>query len=316
MIELREHFPLAPCTTFGIGGPARFYAEVAGLAELREALSFARAEGLPFFLMGGGSNLLISDAGFPGLVIRNTGRALNREGTDVEVEAGVVLIDLVRSCASWGLAGVATLAGIPGLVGGALRGNAGAYGGSLGEVCTSVRVLDAGSLEERIVSRAECRFGYRDSRFKQDPALVVLGTRLSLAPAPVEELEERVAETLAKRAARRLDCEQSVGSYFTNPVVSDRALVARFEAEQRVAAREGRLPAGWLIDQAGLRNLRVGGAQVSGIHANYLINTGGASARDVLELARLVKERVLSQTGVRLVEEVSRIGFSAGELAD
>lgn len=316
MITLKEQIPLAPSTTFGIGGAARFYAEVADARELREALDFARHQGLPFFLMGGGSNLLVSDAGFPGVVLKSTGRGVRREGAEVVVEAGVELIGLVHRCAEWGLAGVETLAGIPGLVGGAVRGNAGAYGGSLGEACASVRVLDAETLEERTLSGEECRFGYRDSRFKRDPVLVVLETRLRLTPAPVGELKERVAATLAKRAARRLDCERSVGSYFTNPSVADRDLVARFESEQRVRAREGRLPAGWLIDQAGLRNLRVGGAQVSGVHANYLINTGGANAHDVLTLARLVKERVCAATGVRLVEEVSRLGFRPEELSD
>lgn len=315
MIEPKENVLLAPFTSFGIGGPARYLAEVRDADQLREALRFARDQGLPFFLMGGGSNILVSDRGFGGVVIRLSGGAVRREGNEVEAEAGVDLTGLVHATADWGLSGAEPLAGIPGLVGGAVRGNAGAYGGSLGEVCQTVRVLDSGTLEELSLGGQACRFAYRNSRFKEEPGLVVLSARLVLTPAPVEETRQRVAATLAKRAARNLQCEGSVGSFFMNPRVEDQELIARFEQHQKVHSREGRIPAGWLIDQASLRGERVGGAQISALHANYLVNAGGASARDVLLLARLVKERVRQATGVRLEEEVSRLGFSAEELA-
>jgi len=306
--------PLAPLTSFGIGGPARFLVQAAGPAEVRLALAFAAQRGLPFFLMGGGSNLLVSDQGFGGVVIRMGCGGMRREGTTVEVEAGADLTGLVHATADWGLAGLEPLAGIPGLVGGAVRGNAGAYGGCLGECCESVRLLDATTFEEQELSGAECDFAYRTSRVKEHPEFVVLSVRLALKPAPVAEIRQRVAATLAKRAARGLQCERSVGSFFMNPTVRDPELIARFEAEQKVRSREGRLPAGWLIDLAGLRNERVGAVQVSARHANYLVNLGGATAREVLLLARLVKERVFLATGVHLQEEVCRLGFLPRDL--
>ena len=312
MITLQENIPLAPCTSFGIGGPARYLVEAGSADQLREALLLARQKGVDYYLLGGGTNLLISDSGFDGLVIRIKFDAVRWEGEEIEAEAGVDLTGLVHQCATWGLSGMEPLAGIPGLLGGAVRGNAGAYGGSIGELCGSVRALDSAMLEFVTLSRAECRFGYRDSRFKREPGLIVVSALLALAPAPVAEIRQRVAATLARRAARNLQCEQSVGSFFMNPVVADAALIERFESDQKARSRDGRIPAGWLIDQAGLRNLRVGAAMVSALHANYLVNTGGARAEEVLLLARAIKERVRAVTGVKLQEEVSCLGFPAG----
>jgi UDP-N-acetylmuramate dehydrogenase len=314
MIPLKEQIPLAPFTSLGVGGPARYFAEARSLDELREALETARERGLPFYLLGGGSNLMISDRGLPGLVVRMLCDAVQRLPDGVRAEAGADLTALVHQAADWGLAGLEPLAGIPGSLGGAVRGNAGAYGGSISEVCAEVTVLDARSLELANFPPEECRFSYRSSRFKEDAALIVVAARLRLEPAAAEEIREQVAATLARRAARHLSCCGSAGSFFMNPLVRDRALLERFEREQQVRSREGRIPAGWLIDQAGLRSLKVGAAQVSPWHANYLVNTGGASARELLELARLVKVRVKAATGVELAEEVSRLGFAPDEL--
>jgi len=316
MITLKENIPLAPFTSFDIGGPARYLAEAADTDQLREALRLARERGLPFSILGGGTNLLVSDSGFEGLVIRLTCAALRRLGDGIEAEAGADLTGLVHQAATWGLSGLESLAGIPGLVGGAVRGNAGAYGGCIGDACSFVVGLNTETLEITEIDGADCAFSYRNSRFKQESEFVVISTRLKLTPGPVEEIRQKNQATLERRAARHLECERSVGSFFMNPTVQDSALIRRFEADQKAHSREGRIPAGWLIDQAGLRNLQVGAAQVSARHANYLVNNGGASARDVLALAHIIKERVLAETGVRLEEEVSRLGFAAGELLD
>jgi UDP-N-acetylmuramate dehydrogenase len=309
MTIFKENIPLAPFTSFGIGGPARYLAEVSSADELREALLFAREKGLAYYLLGGGTNLLVSDSGFDGLVIRVQFDAIRQTARGVEAEAGADLTELVHQAADWGLGGVEALAGIPGLLGGAVRGNAGAYGGCIAEVCSSVRALDARTLQFLTLSREECCFGYRDSRFKREPGLIVVSATLVLEPGSPEEIRSRVAATLQRRAARNLQCAKSVGSFFMNPAVSDNALVERFESEQNVRSRDSRIPAGWLIDQAGLRNLSIGAAAVSALHANYLVNTGGASAQQVLALARIIKERVRAATGVQLREEVSCLGF-------
>jgi UDP-N-acetylmuramate dehydrogenase len=313
MITVKENIPLAPFTTFGIGGPARFLVQAGSAAELREALLFARQRGVAFYLIGGGSNLLVSDSGFDGLAILVKFAAVRRAGAGIAAEAGADLTGLVRQAAAWGLSGMESLAGIPGLLGGAVRGNAGAYGGSIGEVCATVRVLDSETLDFADLDREECRFAYRSSRFKRDPRLLVVSAQLALASAPAEEIRDRVEATLARRAARHLQCDRSAGSFFMNPMVSDAALIERFQSDQQVRCRDGRIPAGWLIDQTGLRQQRIGAAMVSSLHANYLINTGGARAEEIVTLARLIKERVRAATGVQLQEEVSCLGFPPAE---
>ena len=309
MLSFAENISLAPYTSFQIGGPARYLTEVRSSDELREALLFARSRGVGFYLLGGGTNLLVSDGGFDGLIIRMNLDAVSLAGRLIEAEAGADLTGVVHRATEWGLSGLESLAGIPGMLGGAVRGNAGAYGGCIGELCISVQALNTTTLELVAFGREECRFSYRDSRFKRDPGLIVVSAQLGLEHGSVEQIRLRVEATLAKRAARNLQCEKSVGSFFMNPVVHDAELIGRFESEQKVRSRDGRIPAGWLIDQAGLRNLRVGAAMVSALHANYLINTGGARSEEILTLARLVKERVLKVTGVQLQEEVSCLGF-------
>jgi len=313
MIAIQENVPLAPFTSLKIGGPARFFATAANVEQLREALLFARERGVPFAVLGGGSNLLVSDQGFQGLVLRLQMEQALVSGCEIEVEAGVDLNGLVQLTAQWGLSGMESLAGIPGLVGGALRGNAGAYGSSIGEVARTVRAFDAESLELLALSREECAFSYRSSRFKLDPRLIVVSALLLLTPDDPETVRSRIEATIAKRTAKNLQCEKSVGSFFMNPVVTDQELIRRFEADQKLHCRECRIPAGWLIDKSGLRNTRVGAAMVSALHANYLINSGAASAEEMVRLARLVKSKVREAMGVQLQEEVSCLGFQVGQ---
>lgn len=311
MITIQENLPLAPLTSLEIGGPARFFVQVETVAELREALLFAQREMIPFAILGGGTNVLVSDHGFDGLVIRMRLPKVELSGERVSAEAGVDLTALVHQTAQWGLAGMESLAGIPGLVGGAVRGNAGAYGSCIAEITETVQALHADTLELLVLEREACNFGYRDSLFKKEPGLIVVSVDLMLRRGDPEQIASRVAATIAKRAARNLQCDRSVGSFFMNPVVADPELVRSFESDQQVVCREGRIPAGWLIDRTGLRNRRVGGAMVSALHANYLINTGSASAEEMLRLACLVKSEVREAMGVELREEVSSLGFPA-----
>ncbi len=308
MIDIQKNVPLAPFTSLEIGGPARFLATVATLAELREALLFARDQRLPFRVLGGGTNLLVSDDGFDGVIVRLKFEQVRLAEDRVQAEAGVDLTWLVRRTAQWGLCGMESLAGIPGLLGGAVRGNAGAYGSCIGEVAEKVFALHAESLELKIMDREECSFAYRNSLFKREPRLIVVSALLHLSPGDAGEAEGRAEATIAKRIARKLQCQKSVGSFFMNPVVSDQELIRRFEEDQKVHCRDGRIPAGWLIDQAGLRGAKVGAAMVSSLHANYLINSDKASAREMVRLAGLVRSGVLDAMGVLLQEEVSYLG--------
>ena len=309
-VIIEEEILLAPFTTFQIGGPARYFARARTVQQVRQALRFAQDQALSFCFLGGGSNLLVSDDGFEGLVILLLMDAVSVEGATVSVEAGYDLNRLVLDAAQWGLSGLESLAGIPGTVGGAVRGNAGAYGGAMGDVVTSVTVLDTATLDVVAMPREACSFAYRDSLFKHDPWLAVMGAVLTLTSADPAEIRASIEQTIAKREAKQLSCDRSAGSFFMNPVVQDAELIRSFEAEQGVRCRECRIPAGWLIERAGMRNLRVGGAAVSHRHANYLVNTGDATAAQMMELARQVKAGVRERLGVLLQEEVSTLGFT------
>lgn len=310
MIAIQENVPLAPFTSLDIGGPARFFACAKNVTELREALLFARRQGLSFRIIGGGTNMLVSDAGFDGLIIRLKFEGIGVSGDRVLAEAGVDLTELVQRTAQWGFSGMESLAGIPGLLGGAVRGNAGAYGSCIGEVTETVFALQAETLELLALDREVCAFAYRSSRFKRDPLLIVVSALLALLPGDAAESRSKVEGTIAKRIARNLQCQKSVGSFFMNPLVTDEQLIRRFETDQKVFCREGRIPAGWLIDQAGLRNTRIGGATVSALHANYLINAEKATACEMVRLASLIKSGVRATLGVQLQEEVSYLGIA------
>lgn len=310
MTNIEENVPLAQYTSLQIGGAARFFVTASSVAELREALLFARRERVPYGILGGGTNLLVSDSGFDGLMIKLKLEEAAVSGGGITAEAGVDLTALVQRTPEWGLSGMESLAGIPGLVGGAVRGNAGAYGSCIADLVESVLAIDAETLDLVNFPQQECRFAYRSSRFKTDRRFIVLAAQLMLRPGDGLEITQKIDAVLAKRHAKNLQCEKSVGSFFMNPVVTDSDLIKKFESDQQVHCRENRIPAGWLIDQAGLRNTRVGAAMVSALHANYLINTGNASAEEMLELAHLIKRTVRAATGVQLQEEVSLLGFT------
>jgi UDP-N-acetylmuramate dehydrogenase len=309
MIAIKKDVALAPFTSFQIGGPARYFTEVADAEQLQEALLFARDRDLPYRILGGGTNVLVNDSGFPGLVIKASLSGLTVAGSALEAEAGVELMRVVQHAAACGLSGIESLAGIPGSLGGAVRGNAGAYGTSIGDVVVSVQALDMEKREVVLLGREECSFRYRDSFFKRRGDMVVLCARLALCHASPPDIFRKVEETVAKRLAKNLQAERSVGSYFMNPVISDPALIEAFETERKLRCRDNRIPAGWFIDTLGLRNKKMGGAMVSEKHANYIINTGGASASDVLRLADAIKTQVRERMGIELHEEVCYVGF-------
>lgn len=309
MLPIQSAVPLAPFTTFKIGGPAEYFVEAATVAQFVEALDFAKEKGWPVFVLAGGSNLLIADRGIRGLVIRLANRSLRVHGETITADAGAVLLDVVQAASAAGLAGLERLAGIPGTFGGAIRGNAGAFGMEIGAAVSRVKAYDrkAGSLRE--FSRADCAFGYRTSRFKLEPELLILSAELRLAPGERAELERINHETIERREAKHPQGALCAGSFFMNPIVQDERLLAEFEHDTGTPSKDGKLPAGWLIDHAGLRGKQIGGAQVSPKHPNYFINTGNATAEDIIMLASVVKQRVRTELGVELKEEVQMVGF-------
>jgi UDP-N-acetylmuramate dehydrogenase len=256
---------------------------------------------MPWFLLGSGSNVLFADRGFEGMVIVNRIEGALDEGAErIQTGAGLELMEVVRLAESRGLAGFESLAGIPGSVGGAVVGNAGAYGRNIGELVESVDLIT----EEGKVERAGpewLEFDYRDSRLKRCTA-VVLSAWFRLVQGTREDLSRTIEETLATRAEKHPPHDAATaGSFFKNlPPVEP--------GGRRVAA-------GLILDQAGVKGLSVGDAYVYEKHANIVVNRGNATARDILELTGIMKQRAYRHANVILEEEVRRIGFEAGELS-
>lgn len=309
MFALRENVPLAPLTTFKVGGKARYYSEASCAIELSEAFDYAEKHKIPLCIIGGGSNLLISDKGFPGMVIRIVHGGIRVSGERLEVGAGMRLFDVVLAAEGASLKGIEKLAGIPGSFGGAVRGNAGAFGTEIGEFVLSVKALDRHTGMVHEYTHDQCEFSYRTSIFKKNSSLVVLSAELRLSPGDMGELKKTRIETMATRESKHPQDAKCAGSFFMNPTVKDERLLQEFQKDTGNSSKDGKLPAGWLIDHVGLRGKRIGGAQVSPHHPNYLINTGDATAEDIVTLASLIKTKVRDELRIRLQEEVQFVGF-------
>jgi len=279
--------PLAAYTSFRIGGPADYLASPTSADQVGSLVRAARDLSLPVTFMGQGTNLLVRDGGVRGLVIR-LGPGLARIDVNpprIRAETGAKVRDLCEAAAEHSLTGLEFAVGIPGTLGGALAMNAGAYGGSIGDLVLEVRAVRTDG-ESRVFGRDDCAFGYRTSAFRAE-GWIALEATLGLAPGDADAIRERHRDYCARRRASQPLDAPSAGSVFKRPA-------GHF--------------AGPLIESAGLKGTRIGGAQVSEKHANFIINTGGATAADVLALIDLVTARVLEVHGVRLEPEVIVIG--------
>lgn len=320
--DVQENISLAQYTTFKIGGPARYFYIAKTAEEIVNAVKIAKSKEIPFYILGNGSNVLVSDAGFNGLVIKLQTTNYKLQATNIESDTGVNLAKLVVESAKAGLTGLEWAIGIPGTVGGAIVGNAGAFGHSISEFTESVWVLDTETLTERAVGNAECEFGYRSSIFqpkadqpradKECKNYVIIKTVLKLSKGDPEKIKGQIKEYLEKRKERHPQ-GPSAGSIFKNPSIAENQkafekLAKKFpEAEKFRAA--GKIPAGWLVDELGLRGKKIGGAIISQKHGNFIINAGGAKAEDVIMLISLIKQKVRVNFGIQLQEEIQYVGF-------
>lgn len=310
MITVQENIPLAPLTTFKIGGPARYFVEASDAGSIVEAFEWAEAKGVPSFILAGGSNVLFPDQGYPGLVIRILGEHSTIQDSLVTATAGSNLKKLIDDTLEAGLQGMEYMSGIPGSLGGAVRGNAGAFGTEMKDVVQKVKAVNQETGLVKDFQNEECQFSYRHSFFKAHPEWVILEVQLSLSPGHnPAELQTIAKNTRAKREAKHPQDAKCAGSFFMNPLVTDKKLLNEFAEETGTPSKNGKLPAGWLITHVGLRGKQIGGAQMSKQHPNYLVNTGNATADDVLILSSFVKTRVRNQLGIQLKEEIQFVGF-------
>lgn len=299
---IKENIPLAPLTTFKIGGSARYFVEAHSEDEIKEALAVARDKNIPAVIMGGGSNVLVPDEGLNALVVSVSITNFQVKGNRLEAGAGCNLLALIKEASQASLGGWEKLAGIPGTIGGAVRGNAGAFGTEIKDFPVKIRALNSATAEMKEFQNPDCEFSYRHSFFKDNPEWIITSVAIELRVMDKAEGNRLIEETIAERERRHLQNVQAAGSYFMNPVASAE-IVAMFEKEKGMKSREGRVPAGWLIEKAGMKGAKVGGAIASQQHPNYLVNTGGATARDVKELAEKIKQEVKRQFGILLEEE-------------
>ncbi|MBR6832150.1 MAG: UDP-N-acetylmuramate dehydrogenase [Fibrobacter sp.] len=308
---LFENEPMCKHTSFKVGGPARYFVKAENADDLKEAFTLARENKLPYFILGNGTNLLVADKGFDGIVITLAGKfsEINDLGNGAfNVGAATPLGRFARTAMKQGFAGIHKLAGIPGTLGGAIYMNAGAYGQEIGTCCTKVTVLDSdGNIRE--ISNADCAFGYRQSIFslrhyeagsRSNPSGTILSATFQLPAASAEgktvaDLEAELAECMAKRKASQPLNMPNAGSTFKR-------------LDKGAADMPQQIAPGYYIEQTGLKGYRIGGAEVSTLHANFIVNAGSATATDIKQLSEFVQQKVTEKFGIQLKHEIILLG--------
>ena len=336
--NIKTNIPLKDHSTFRIGGPAKFFVEVDDLQRLANVLNWAQDHQQKVFVLGGGSNVLFMDDGFDGLIIKLINKDVKTEivagdGITIRCGAGLSLARLVSQSFKVGAIGLEWAVGIPGTVGGAVRGNAGAFGGEMKDVVKEVQainfntcrldlkkqfndvVIQPNQLKKNIeyacrniiqkFNNKECEFGYRNSIFKKIPGLTIWEIEIKLSADKNEKAKEMAKNLLSKRQQKQPPITKfpSAGSVFKNPKVPSE-VIRKFEHDQETKSRQGKVPAGWLIARAGLLGKKIGGAMVSKDHGNFIVNTGNATAQDVLLLISIIKTLVRNKYNVHLQEEI------------
>jgi UDP-N-acetylmuramate dehydrogenase len=302
-LKCNENIPLSQLTRFAIGGPARIVADASSEAALVAALN--AVGDVPHALIGGGTNLVADDRGFPGVVLRYTAKSIEIDGPVVKVAAGAVLQDLVNATIAAGLEGLHTMTGIPGWVGGAIYGNAGAYGHSIHEFVESVRFSDGSVVRE--IGNATCEFHYRESVFKRHKDWIVLEAMLRLPARDPAALRNTAEEILKIRNEKYPPTMRCAGSIFKNLILAELPESVRAQVPERVI-REGKVPSAYFLELAGAKGMVLGGVRVADYHANLIYNAGGGNAQEVRELIAILKQRVKDRCGLMLEEEVQYLG--------
>ena len=334
--RIKQGVSLKKYSTFKIGGKANFFVEVDDLQRLEGVLGWAQDHQQKVFILGGGSNLLFMDEGFDGLVIKLANKdiktEINNDTVKIRCGAGTSLSKLVATSFKNSLVGLEWAAGIPGTVGGAVRGNAGAFGGEMKNVITEVQAISLrtckmtkntyssviiypNELGEEIAENCkniiqtfnnrDCDFKYRSSVFKENNGLMIWEVEFRLVSGDGRESKKIATENIKKRDAKQPSVTKfpSAGSIFKNPKVS-KEVQKKFKHDTGVETDGGKVPAGWLVGRCGLRGKKIGEAKVSDKHGNFIINTGKATANDIMLLISIIKTKVRNKYGVQLQEEI------------
>ena len=298
--RVKTNEPLAKYTTFKIGGPADYVVTVEETEKLVGLLQFLVGAGVPYFILGGGSNMLVRDEGFRGAVVKIKNQKSTINNDTVEVDAGCMTVAVAQESIKAGLTGFEWGGGVPGTIGGAVRGNAGAMNGEMKDVVEKIDIYRDG--EVITLSNRECRFGYRGSVCKEK-ADVVLRVWLQLQKTDNMELMKKALEYLQYRNKTQPQ-GFSTGCIFKNHEIINHTSKIKNLLLPEAFIKNGKIPAGWLVEKAGMKGVSVGGAQVSERHGNFIVNRGNATAQDVLSLIDEIKSTVYDMSEVELEEEI------------
>lgn len=300
MIEIRKKVNLAPFSAFKIGGRAEYFCSVKTPEEIIEAIGFARSKKLPHKIFSGGSNIVFADGRSKGLFIRVNGGGIKVKKQKFLVDAGVALTSVIKKSINLSISGLESLSGIPGNVGGAIAGNAGAYGQSIARVVEKIEIWDG--QKRRWLKNKDCHFRYRESVFKEKP-YVLLRAVLKFKKGNRRDLKktsQNIIKTRLKKYPVNLKCP---GSFFKNVLIKEISSKV-FKKIDKNKVIEGKIPAGYLLEQVGAKGMSFGGVRVSDFHGNLIVNTGKAESKDVRKLADVLKKKVKSKFGILLQEEI------------
>ncbi|MGA2417785.1 MAG: UDP-N-acetylmuramate dehydrogenase [Candidatus Staskawiczbacteria bacterium] len=303
---IQKNVLLEDFTTYKIGGPAKYFFVARTKDDLIFALKTANDFKLSVLILGGGSNLLISDNGFNGLVIKIDISGINFQGNKAIVGAGMGLANLAYLSAENGLSGLEWAAGIPGAtVGGSIYGHAQAFGIKISDVVKEVEAINIETLKIKKFSKKQCQFSLKNSIFKENKNLIIVSAVLEFQKKDKNKIKKTIEEFLEYRKTRHPIDFASAGSTFINPEIKikNKKLLEKFP-ELNEYNKKGTIPAGYLIAKCNLAGKKIGNAQISEKHANFIINLGGAKAKDILKLMKLAKEKVKKTFGINLETEV------------
>lgn len=296
---------LSKYTTLNLGGPAEYFAEANSEKEMLELIQYADKNKIPYLVIGEGSNMLVSDEGYKGLVIKNSINKIDFKDSVVTVGSGTKLRELIHFTIEKGLSGMEKLAGIPGTVGGAIYGNAGGYGETISDNLLRIKVFDGKKIFW--MDKKECNFSYRESIFKKNKFLV-LEAEFKLQKSNYEKVKEKANEVMAERMKKYSLKIKSPGSFFKNILASDltKEQLAKVPKGKIVF---GKIPAGYFLEEVGAKGEKKGGIKISDSHANFIINENNGTAKEFYELAMEYKDKVKEKFGIELEPEVQLVGF-------
>lgn len=311
-MNIQENVSLSEHTSFKVGGPARFFCAVETVEELKEARNFADSKKLPLFILGAGSNVIVSSGGFGGVVVLVKLKSLEIDGRVVRAGSGVDMSEIVNTSVTAGLSGLEWAGGLPGTFGGAIRGNAGAFKGEIKDTVQFVTAFSIATGEIKIFNNDQCEFEYRESYFKHNPNWIILEAELLLRSGSTPELRAIADDHIEFRKTRHPLEFPNAGSMFKNvPVETIPALAMEIFKDFVKVDPFPVIPTGKIIQDAGLKGFQVGGAQVSEKHCNYIVNKGGATGEDIRQIVLEVKQKVHELFGITLETEPEFLGFDS-----